>query len=73
MGYFAEIWFHIYYFEAYYISGSILLLFIAICLHHQAFYKIFQNKLQKLNHSDERDNSKKLVFQVIRFHSSTNE
>lgn len=73
LGYFFEICFTIYYFEAYHISGSILILFIALCLHHHAFYQIFENRLEKLNHPDTDHNRKKLVFQLIRFHNSAKE
>lgn len=55
--------------EAYMIfNGSFLLLFISICLHHQAFYKIFQLAVRKLDFSDRNQSDETTMCQLIRFH-----
>lgn len=49
-GYFGEIFYVIAIIQAYmFMNGSILLLFVSICLVHQAFSKMFLNTLNQLN------------------------
>lgn len=46
---------------------AILLFFISICLHHHAFYKMFQHFLHKME-LIENSNKKKLICDQYRFH-----
>lgn len=50
------------------VHGCLIIFFVSICLHHLAFYRIFQNYLRTFNHSkrDQTDNFRKL----IQFHNS---
>lgn len=54
-------------------NGALLLLFISMCLHHQAFYRMFRNSLCKLNRPDKRRNDKEHLCNLIRFHISVKE
>ncbi|XP_055310916.1 putative odorant receptor 69a [Sitodiplosis mosellana] len=66
-GYFAEIAFSILTAECYIVyNGAILLSFVSICLHHQAFYNIFYYSLRKLG----RPNEKELLCDLVDFHNS---
>lgn len=50
-------------------NGLIILLFIAMCLHHQAFSDMFGHSLHKLDFEDEIQNDRKLIRELIEFHS----
>lgn len=52
------------------INGGFLLLFISICQHHQAFYKIFEQSVNKLTRSNDENNrcDARVLCNVIRFH-----
>lgn len=51
------------------INGTLLLLFISICLHHQTFYKIFRRTAAELNIRDQSENNKeKTLRKLILFH-----
>lgn len=53
----------------YYIwHGSILVLFISLCLHHQAFYNMFGNSLRKFDLEDRHQSDKRVLCDIIRFH-----
>lgn len=55
--------------DAYYIThGSILLLFISICWHHQAFEQIIWQMMNQFNHLETDRNYKKSICQIIQFH-----
>lgn len=70
-GYIGEILFSIGVCEAYLaFNGTILLMFVSICWHHRAFYKIFQNSLQKFDESVEKQNPKKILSELVSFHNS---
>lgn len=75
LGYFFEICFGLYNFEAYFIaSGALLLLFISICWHHQAFYKMIQHTANKLELPDQNRNDKdQIIRKLITFHISAKE
>lgn len=73
LGYIAEIGFNIAIDQAYMISnGALLLLFISICLHHQAFSQIIMCQMTtKLNTNDDQqqcecDNTENLA-DIVRF------
>lgn len=69
LGYAGDLFVEVLIGEAYMIfNGSFLLLFISICLHHQAFYKIFQIALRKLDFSDANRSDETTLCQLIRFH-----
>lgn len=76
LGYFAEVIFNIHIANGYLlINGSMLLLFISLCYHHLAFYKMFKHTLQKLNEPNKRgDNEHQLLCgELIRFHNLVKE
>lgn len=74
LGYFGEICISMICIEAYLLdNGALVLLFISMCLHHQAFYKMFQHSLLKLNRPDKNRNDKKHICNLIRFHISVKE
>lgn len=58
----------LFYFVVY---GTFLMLFLSICMHHQAFSKMFKYLVDKLNRSDvENQCDKKSLCNLIRFHIS---
>lgn len=66
LGYSAEIGFNIAIDQAYMISnGALLLLFISICMNHQAFNEIIGQMVAKLNEGP-NDNMENLA-EIIRF------
>lgn len=44
------------------------MLFISICLHHETFYKMFQNEAKKLDDHDKHRNDADHLRKMIRFH-----
>lgn len=56
-------------------NGTILLLFISMCLHHRAFYKMMKNSIDKLNQksNDEIRCDEKFLRDLIQFHISSKE
>lgn len=54
-------------------NGSLLLLFISICLHHEAFFKMFQHLLRKLETPDKHRNDTKYLCKIIRLQISARE
>ena len=51
-------------------NGTILLLFSSVCLHHLAFYKMFEHTLHQLDQPRNKRNDKKLLCELIRFHNT---
>lgn len=47
------------------LNGIPLLLFISICLHHRAFYRVFKQKIDKIKQWDEI-----FLCDLVRFHAS---
>lgn len=76
LGYFAEMVFYIYTAGTFFIAMAMLLLpFISICWHHQAFYKVFRHSLRQMDSPDAvegQDNEEQLV-RLIRFHATIKE
>lgn len=73
-GYFSEICISMICIEAYLIdNGELLLLFISMCLHHQAFHRMFQNSLKKLDRINKNRNNEEYICGLIRFHISVKE
>lgn len=80
LGYFVEVVYDVIISEAYFISnGTLILLFISLCVHHRAFLRCFEVYADKLNvipskvrrdSSVKMDEKKKLLFELIRFHAS---
>lgn len=54
-------------------AGSILLLFVAIGVHHRAFYEMFRHSVRKLSIPDESRNDEEFVCKLIRFHIDVKE
>lgn len=51
-------------------NAAILLPFVSICLHHQAFYKMFRHLLRKKVRSIEIQDDKEFLCEIINFHST---
>lgn len=70
-GYIGEILFHIITGQLYiFCTGIVLLLFIAMCLHHQAFYQMYCHSLHKLECIKNKQNYRKNLCELIQFHVS---
>lgn len=50
------------------VYSTLLIFFISICLHHQAFYKMFSHLVFELNTMHENRNRKQLMREIVRFH-----
>lgn len=73
-GYVAEIAFAINVSEAFLITnGTLLLLFMSICLHHQAFYEMFHHSVRKLDQMDKDRIGAELARNLICFHIKAKE
>lgn len=74
IGYFWEICYDLVTAEVYVFSGAMfIILFVSLCYHHRAFFKIFQHSLHTFDRSDEARNDEILLFQLIRFHVTIKE
>lgn len=75
IGYFGEIFYVIAIIQAYmFINGGILLLFVSICLIHQAFSRMFLHSLNQLNDIDGINcTHRELLCKLIRFRSRIKE
>lgn len=72
-GYAGEIVYDVLIGETYLIAGSFMLFFIALCQHHQAFYQMFEHKLNKLKRRNEIKDKQKILRDLIRFHITVKE
>lgn len=73
-GYFWEICFSILASLHFLIANeAILIFFISMCLHHQAFYQIFQHSVGKLEYRDKNRNDLKYICELVRFFISVKE
>lgn len=52
------------------VSGTLLTLFISMCLHHNAFYEMFVHSVRALDHMNSVRNEKMHLCELIRFHTS---
>lgn len=55
------------------VNGTLLLLFIQICMHHQAFSKVFNNAIAKTNQSIDTNGKRcnhRFLCDLIQFHLS---
>lgn len=67
-GYCGEILYHLISGESYLFgNGMIILLYIAICLHHRAFYEMFEYSLHEF---DTNTNPKVFLSDLIEFHTA---
>lgn len=67
-----EIIFVAFYAASYFFAnGSSLLFFVSICLHHEAFYKIFHKLTCRMDVIDGNQELEEHIFKTIRFHVST--
>lgn len=55
------------------VNGAFLILFISICFHHRAFYKIFESTIEQLGNTNSSYNDKLLLCQLVKFHVSVTE
>lgn len=54
--------------------GVVLLLFVAICLHNQAFSEIFEHSIDKWNRrKGKNQNDEKFLCDLMRFHLTVKE
>lgn len=68
-GYFIEMTFQTMACEDYLIfNGSLLLLLLSMCWHHQTFFKMLDFTLHKFDHPDKNRNDEELLCWLIRFH-----
>lgn len=74
IGYIGEITVDIDLAETYYTTnGTFLLLFISICLQHQAFYKMYQYSVSKWDQAGKDGSYEKFLRNLIRSHITTKE
>lgn len=52
------------------LNGATLVLFISLCLHHRAFYRIFDSIAMKLEKPDKFRNVPDILNEMVRFHIS---
>lgn len=70
-GYIYEICYDLFASGAYMITnGWLLLVFVSICLHHQAFYKMFHRKIRELNEPDRCENDEQFLCNLIQFQNT---
>lgn len=73
-GYYYEICYDAFMGDSYlFANGTMLLLFISICLHHNKFAKRFSYSLGKLNNANRVCNDKDVLCELIDFHTSVKE
>lgn len=48
-------------------TGVFLLLFLSLCIHHQAFHKMFKHSIDTLNQCDKNCCDEKYLCGLIRF------
>lgn len=53
------------------INGTVLLIFVSIGLHHQAFYEMFLHLINEFERLKEKQNGKQHLCKVIDFHATT--
>lgn len=53
-----------------FITGPILVLFISMYLHHEAFFKMFSHSLRQLNTPDKNVNDQNEIRKLLQFHNS---
>lgn len=71
LGYAGEIIYFLWTAEGYiFVNAAIVLLFVAICLHHRAFYEMYCYELNKLNCVDKHRNNQQFLSDLIEFHIS---
>lgn len=57
----------------FFINAPIVLLFISICVHCQAFCKMFRDTTRKIDRAHTNENRTKLICQLVRFHTIVKE
>lgn len=73
-GYFGETTFNTITCGAFFIvNGTVMVLFISICLYHKAFYEVFEHSLKNLDSRSKVRRSESIICGIIRFRSSTQE
>lgn len=73
-GYFWEIFLSTVYIETYYtVNGPVLLLFVSICMHNQAFYQMFSHAVREMDDLHDVRKEKAHIFYLVRFHVTIKE
>lgn len=71
-GYFWEIILSTVYIETYYtVNGPVLLVFVSICLHNEAFQKMFASFVLKMDDLQDARKEKEYLAYIIQFHMTT--
>lgn len=74
IGYFGEIWLSTWFAGCYFfMNGVVFLLFISMCLHHQAFYRMLKHSLNAFDYPNEKRNDKRMLCKLIRFYNTVRE
>lgn len=74
VGYFGESAFMMYFGETFVFAiGIMMLLFITICLHYQAFYEMFVHTIEKWNPLAANQNDESFLCDLIHFHATVKE
>lgn len=74
MGYVGELCFSIWVgFGYFFANGAFLLLFISMCLHHQAFYGMFRHLVEKLKRPKKNRCDAQFLCDLVRFYISKRE
>lgn len=69
LGYVGYVGFNFLVVESYLIfNGTILLLFVSLCLHHRGFYEMFRHALGQLECPEPNRNDKHKLHKLIQFH-----
>lgn len=50
------------------IFGTLLIVYISICFHHQAFYEIYSHLVRKFDRLELNQNRQKNICELVRFH-----
>lgn len=73
-GYFWEIFLSTVYIETYYtVNGPVLLIFVSICMHNQAFYEMFSHSVREMDDLRDARMEKMHIFYLVRFHVTIKE
>lgn len=73
-GYFWEIFLSTVYIETYYtVNGPVLMLFVSICMHNQAFYEMFAHSVREMDDLRDVQKEKAHIFYLVQFHVTAKE
>lgn len=73
-GYIGEILFTYFSCESYlFVNGPIVVLFVSMCLHHRAFYEMFNYSLHEMDVPNKKKNDKLELWKIIQFQNLVKE